>query len=137
MKKRIILFSLLLLGLSGGIKTQITQLEFASGFNKTAFNLFSLKPSTLEARVLFSNLVLFQKFHSGVDQTFDEAWVRSTIYWNMLFSSQLFSNRKKFSDHSRSFIHIRASCDKQATQFAIAIDDTCYGEIPKSRTSDG
>lgn len=54
-----------------------------------------------------------------------------------LLSSQLLTNWRKFSHHSRSFIQLRAGLDKKATQFGLAIDYDWYGENPISRSSIG
>ena len=62
---------------------QITQLELASGFKKTDFTSFSLRPLSSGAKFSVGTLAFFQKYHQQENFMFDEAGVHSTIYWNI------------------------------------------------------
>ena len=61
---------------------QVTQLELASGFYKSRFSAFSIKPLNEKKTLSFSTLAFFQKFHRREDFYFDETGVQATAYWN-------------------------------------------------------
>lgn len=62
---------------------QITQLELATGLQKTDFTSFSLRPITADGRFSVGTLAFFQKYHQEESVLFDEAGVHATIYWNI------------------------------------------------------
>ncbi|OEK04613.1 hypothetical protein [Roseivirga misakiensis] len=83
MLKRNTLFSLLLLTIVYGGHAQVSQLELASGPDKTDFTSFSFRPLVSNERFTIATLAFFQKFHRQEEIIFDEAGVQSTLYWNL------------------------------------------------------
>lgn len=61
---------------------QVTQLELASGFYKSGFSAFSIKPLNEKRTISISTLAFFQKFSKKEDFSFDEAGVKATAFWN-------------------------------------------------------
>ena len=66
-----------------GSNAQITQMELASGLNKTDFTSFALRPLTQSAQFSVGTLAFLQKFHEQENGMFDEAGVHATVYWNI------------------------------------------------------
>lgn len=83
MKKKSTLLAIFFTVLAHGSIAQITQLELASGYKKTDFNYFSIRPLTPEAQFSIATLAFFQKFHQQEDLIFDETGVQPMIYWNI------------------------------------------------------
>ena len=63
--------------------SQITQLELASGNNKTHFTLLSVKSLDKNRKFSFSTLSFYQKHHHSKDFDFDEVGVQSSIFYNL------------------------------------------------------
>lgn len=87
MKKTNAILILFLLIFSQKMYTQITQLEFASGIEKTDFTSFSIRP--IDDKKIFSiaTLAFFQKYHKKENEIFNELGVQTTALWN--FSKSL------------------------------------------------
>lgn len=83
MKTRNTLIAIAFLAVIHGGYAQITQLELASGFNKTDFTSFSLKPIASNATFSIATLAFFQKYHQQENVMFDVAGVQPTLYWNI------------------------------------------------------
>ncbi len=83
MIKRNILAALFLMAFVHGGQAQISQLELATGPNKTDFTSLSFRPLSANGRFTIAKLAFFQKFHRQQEVMFDEAGVQSTLYWNI------------------------------------------------------
>lgn len=83
MTKRNGLFTLAFLLLVHLSHAQVTQLELASGFNKTDFTTFSVVPLHAKEKISLATLAFFQKFHASEDLIYDELGVQATLYWNI------------------------------------------------------
>lgn len=82
---------------------QITQLELASGYKKTDFTSFSIRPLSSKAKFSVATLAFFQKFHQEESQAFDETGVQSMLYWNInkaisIGSGMYFNSESGFSE---------------------------------------
>lgn len=62
--------------------TQITQLELASGIDKTDFTSFSIQPIHKKNTFSIATLAFFQKYHQKEEAIFDEIGVQTTGFWN-------------------------------------------------------
>ena len=83
MIKRNTLVALFLMAVVNGAKAQVSQLELATGPNKTDLTSLSFRPLTSNGRFTIARLAFFQKFHRQEEIIFDEAGVQSTLYWNI------------------------------------------------------
>ena len=83
MTKRNTLIAIALMAVFYGSHAQVTQLELASGPDKTDFTSLSFRPLTADERFTIATLAFFQKFHRQGEIIFDEAGVQSTLYWNI------------------------------------------------------
>ncbi len=83
MKKTNILLIIIFLVFNQKIKSQITQLELASGISKTDFSYFSIKPLNKKETFSISTLAFFQKYHGKEHLIFDEIGVQTTVFWNI------------------------------------------------------
>jgi len=81
MKANVVL-AVFLIGISQISIAQITQVEFASGFSKTDFTVFSIQPINKSQSLSLATLAFFQKYHHKEDTPFDEAGVQVTPLWN-------------------------------------------------------
>ncbi|WP_109831390.1 hypothetical protein [Reichenbachiella versicolor] len=66
MIKRNTLIVLVLMAMVHGGHAQITQLELASGYEKTDFTFLSISPLTQKSQFSVATLAFFQKFHLAV-----------------------------------------------------------------------
>ncbi|QCK15605.1 hypothetical protein [Mangrovivirga cuniculi] len=113
MKKLTTLITVIFIVLCYESKAQITQLELASGFKKTDFTSFSLRPLTQDSDFSVGTLAFFQKYHEEENQMFDEAGVQSTLYLKInkaiLVGPGLYYNSVSgFSERLSIFYAIRA-----------------------------
>lgn len=83
MTKRNIITLIAFIAFLQGSIAQVTQLELASGYRKTDFTSFSIRPFSPHARFSVATLAFFQKFHQEENQLFDETGVQSMVYWNI------------------------------------------------------
>lgn len=83
MKKNTAITTLIIFGFISNLSSQITQVELFSGFDKTDFTLFSNYPINDSASISISTLAFFQKFSAKENQSFDEAGVQPTLFWNI------------------------------------------------------
>lgn len=83
MIKRNTLVALFLLAIIYGSQAQVSQLELATGPNKTDFSSLSFRPLNTNNSFTLATLAFFQKFHRQEEIVFDEAGVQSTLYWNL------------------------------------------------------
>lgn len=83
MLKRNTLVILLLMAIVYGGYAQVSQLELASGADKTDFTSLSFRPLNTNKSFTIATLTFFQKFHRQEEIIFDEAGVQSTLYWNI------------------------------------------------------
>lgn len=63
--------------------SQVTQLELASGLDKTDFTYYSIKPISKTETFSVSTLAFFQKYHHQEDTPFDELGVQANAFWNI------------------------------------------------------
>ncbi len=82
MKKIVSILIIAAITFSQQATAQVTQLELASGFHKSGFSSFSIKPLNEKKTFSFSTLAFFQKFQRKEDFPFDETGVQATAYWN-------------------------------------------------------
>lgn len=66
--------------------SQLTQLELASGNNKTDFTLLSVKSLDENRKFSFSTLAFYQKYHHSINFDFDEVGVQTSLFWNVMES---------------------------------------------------
>lgn len=84
MKKTSIYFTtILLIMICQQSVSQITQLEIATGNNKTDFTLLSIKPLDENGKFSISTLGFFQKYHHSENFNFDEVGVQTSLFWNL------------------------------------------------------
>ena len=82
MKKRDTLFNVAYLVLIYCSYSQITQLELATGIDKTDFTSISFRPLDQNSTFTINTLAFFQKFHRSEEIRYDETGVQTTLYWN-------------------------------------------------------
>lgn len=63
--------------------SQITQVEMASGNNKTDFTLLSIKSLDKKRKFSFTALAFYQKYHHSENFDFEEVGVQSSIFYNL------------------------------------------------------
>jgi hypothetical protein len=83
MKKMIIFSALITIGFTNYLQAQFTQLELFSGFDKTDFTSYSSYFLNENKSLSINTLAFFQKFRDGENQSFDEAGVQPTLFWNL------------------------------------------------------
>jgi len=84
-----LLFFLVLFACCKSAAAQVTQLELTSGFNKSDFSSFNIKPLDEKNKFSVSTLSFFQKFHRYEDLPYDEVGVQASFYRNFSKSAHL------------------------------------------------
>lgn len=118
------------------LSAQVTQIELASGFNKTVFQTFSIKPLDKKQQFSFGTLAFFHKYHKLENKLFDEAGVQSTVFWNISKSfavgPTLYYNSVAGFSEKVSFLFLNPG--KKIT--FIAVPAVLYSEQTKSINGD-
>ncbi|THV57794.1 hypothetical protein EZV76_14470 [Flagellimonas alvinocaridis] len=83
MKKIVIILSVFILGVTNSLKAQFTQVELFTGLGKTDFTLYSSYPINEKNTLSIATLAFFQKFNKKANESFDEAGVQPTLFWNI------------------------------------------------------